>query len=125
MNNAAAKLDVPDFETLTDRKPPASERSSPTSQPHDSSTRHSGSREIQESPGAKTIVFPIPERLLNAREVAARLGVSERWVRDHTTRRSPKIRGVKLGPLMRYRIADVEEFTRSLLTSKVPQSHSY
>jgi excisionase family DNA binding protein len=54
--------------------------------------------------------FPVQERLLNAREVAARLGVSERWVRDHTTRRSPKIRGVKLGTLMRYRHADVEEF---------------
>jgi hypothetical protein len=39
------------------------------------------------------------EPLLNAREVANKLGVSERWVRDHTTRRSPKIRAVKLGPL--------------------------
>ena len=65
------------------------------------------------------------ERLLNAREVASRLGVSERWVRDHTTRRSPKIRGVKLGPLMRYRVADVDEFMCSLLTSKAPQTHRY
>ena len=65
------------------------------------------------------------ERLLNAREVAARLGVSERWVRDHTTRRSPKIRGVKLGPLMRYRIADVDEFMRGLLTSKAPHAHRF
>ena len=56
------------------------------------------------------------ERLLNAREVAARLGVSERWVRDHTTRRSPKIRGVKLGTLMRYRCADVEEFMQRMTT---------
>ena len=58
------------------------------------------------------------ERLLNAREVAARLGVSERWVRDHTTRRSPRIRGVKLGTLMRYRCADVEEFMERLTTSR-------
>jgi len=29
------------------------------------------------------------ERLLNVRKVADKLGVSERWVRDHTTRRSP------------------------------------
>ena len=57
------------------------------------------------------------ERLMNAREVAARLGVSERWVRDHTTRRSPKIRGVKLGTLMRYRRADVDEFMERLATS--------
>jgi predicted DNA-binding transcriptional regulator AlpA len=125
MNNAAAKLDLTDLETVTDRKPPASQRFSPTSQSPDSSIRQNASREVQEGPGPKTIAFPIPERLLNAREVADRLGVSERWVRDHTTRRSPRIRGVKLGPLMRYRIADVDEFMRSLLTSKPPQTHSY
>jgi excisionase family DNA binding protein len=62
--------------------------------------------------------FANEERLLNAREVAARLGVSERWVRDHTTRRSPRIRGVKLGTLMRYRCADVEEFMEKLTTSR-------
>jgi excisionase family DNA binding protein len=62
--------------------------------------------------------IPIQERLLNAREVAARLGVSERWVRDHTTRRSPRIQGVKLGTLMRYRRADVEEFMERLTTSR-------
>ncbi len=65
-----------------------------------------------------TISFPVQERLLNAREVATRLGVSERWVRDHTTRRPPKIRGVKLGTLMRYRCADVEEFMERLTTSR-------
>ena len=53
---------------------------------------------------------PAQERLLNARVAAAHLGVSERWVRDHTTRRSPKIRAVKLGSLIRYRRADVEIF---------------
>jgi excisionase family DNA binding protein len=68
----------------------------------------------------KTIEFslqePAHERLLNAREVAARLGVSERWVRDHTTRRSPQIRAVKLGTLIRYRRADLEIFMESLAT---------
>jgi predicted DNA-binding transcriptional regulator AlpA len=47
------------------------------------------------------------ERLLNARQVADKLGVSERWVRDHTTRRFPKIRAIKMGMLVRYRRADV------------------
>ena len=56
------------------------------------------------------------ERLLNAREVAETLGVSERWVRDHTSRRSPKIRGIKLGTLVRYRRADVEIFMEKLDT---------
>ncbi len=57
------------------------------------------------------------EPLLNARQVAVRLGVSARWVRDHTTRRSPRIRGVKLGRLMRYRKQDVETFMRELNTT--------
>jgi excisionase family DNA binding protein len=56
------------------------------------------------------------DRLLNAREVASKLGVSERWVRDHTTRRSPKIPAVKLGTLVRYRWADVEAFMEGLDT---------
>ncbi|MEG9436066.1 helix-turn-helix domain-containing protein [Edaphobacter sp. HDX4] len=69
-------------------------------------------------PTAHIASFPVQERLLNAREVAARLGVSERWVRDHTTRRFPKLRGVKLGTLVRYRSADVQEFTEKLTTSR-------
>jgi predicted DNA-binding transcriptional regulator AlpA len=62
------------------------------------------------------------ERLLNAREVADKLGVSERWVRDHTTRRNPKIRGIKLGMLMRYRRTDVEVFMQEM--DALPTSRS-
>jgi len=76
------------------------------------------SRDDAHPSGSHTIGFSMQGRLLNAREVAARLGVSERWVRDHTTRRSPKIRGVKLGTLMRYRSVDVEEFMETLTTSR-------
>jgi hypothetical protein len=54
------------------------------------------------------------ERLPNARQVADKLGVSERWVRDHTTRRNPRIRGIKMGTLMRYRRADVEVFMQEM-----------
>jgi len=54
------------------------------------------------------------ERLLNAREVAAKLGVSERFVRDHTTRRLPRIPGVRLGKLIRYRSCDVDLFMAEL-----------
>ena len=56
------------------------------------------------------------DRLLDARQVAAKLGVSERFIRDHTTRRSPRIPGVKLGKLLRYRAADVEIFMETLNT---------
>jgi len=56
------------------------------------------------------------DRLLDARQVAAKLGVSERFIRDHTTRRSPRIPGVKLGKLLRYRPADVAIFMAELNT---------
>jgi excisionase family DNA binding protein len=56
------------------------------------------------------------EHLLNARQVADKLGVSERFIRDHTTRRSPKIPAVKLGKLIRYRRADVDVFMAQLGT---------
>jgi predicted DNA-binding transcriptional regulator AlpA len=63
------------------------------------------------------------ERLLNARQVADKLGVSERWVRDHTTRRSPRIHGIKLGLLMRYRREDVDAFMAELDT--LPSSRRF
>jgi excisionase family DNA binding protein len=48
--------------------------------------------------------------LLTAKDVAERLGVSERWVRDHATRRFPRIPVIKLGPLLRFRLEDIEGF---------------
>ncbi|MGA9670618.1 MAG: helix-turn-helix domain-containing protein [Terracidiphilus sp.] len=58
------------------------------------------------------------EYLLTAEQVAERLGVSERWVRDHATRRNPRIRAVKLGPLLRFRWCDVQELVAELVTRK-------
>ena len=62
------------------------------------------------------------DRLLT-RQVADKLGVSERWVRDHTTRRSPRIHGIKLGLLMRYRREDVDLLMAELDTW--PTSHRF
>ena len=56
------------------------------------------------------------ERLLNARQVAQKLGVSERFIRDHTTRRLPRIPGVKMGKLLRYRACDLDVFMSKLNT---------
>jgi excisionase family DNA binding protein len=64
------------------------------------------------------VQFSFQERLLSAQEVADRLGVSERWVRDHATRRNPRIRAVKLGPLLRFRWLDVQTFITELATQK-------
>lgn len=59
---------------------------------------------------------PGHDRLMNARQVAEKLGVSERFIRDHTTRRVPRIPAVKLGKLIRYRPADVDVFMAELGT---------
>lgn len=64
-----------------------------------------------------TYVADADTRLLTPQEVATRLGVSERWVRDHATRRSPRIPAVKLGPLLRFRLSDIEDF---LIANRVP-----
>ncbi len=69
--------------------------------------------------------FGIHERLLSAQEVAQRLGVSERFVRDHATRRSPKIRGIKLGSLLRFRWRDVETFISELETLKTSRNRRF
>jgi excisionase family DNA binding protein len=60
--------------------------------------------------------FTLQERLYTPQEVAERLGVSERWVRDHATRRNPRIRVVKLGPLLRFREADIAAFISAQMT---------
>jgi predicted DNA-binding transcriptional regulator AlpA len=73
---------------------------------------------IESTAPSQSIAASENGRLMNARQVAARLGVSERWVRDHTTRRSPRIRGLKLGSLVRYRWADVEAFLAELDTQR-------
>jgi hypothetical protein len=73
---------------------------------------------IESTALSQSITVSGNDRLMNARQVAAKLGVSERWVRDHTTRRSPRIRGLKLGSLVRYRWADVEAFLAELDTQR-------
>jgi excisionase family DNA binding protein len=67
------------------------------------------------SPNSTVLTLQPSERLLSPQEVADRMGVSERWVRDHATRRSPRIRAVKLGPLLRFRWSDVEDFLSNQL----------
>jgi excisionase family DNA binding protein len=50
------------------------------------------------------------EYLLDVEEVARRLNVSPQWVRDHSTRRTPKLPCVRLGSLLRFRPRDVDTF---------------
>jgi predicted DNA-binding transcriptional regulator AlpA len=49
--------------------------------------------------------------LLNAREVAVRLGVSEDWVWDHSTRRAPFLPAIWLSPgALRFRRSAIDSF---------------
>ena len=53
------------------------------------------------------------KRLLTLDDVATQLGVSKAWVRDHVTRRSPRLPVVRLGgrrAVLRFRPQDVEQF---------------
>jgi helix-turn-helix protein len=43
-------------------------------------------------------------------QVAEMLQVSEAWVRDHSTRKRPRLKCVKVGKLLRYKLEDIEEF---------------
>jgi excisionase family DNA binding protein len=53
------------------------------------------------------------EELLTPQDVAKRLRVSARWVRDHATRRTPRIPAIDLGARLRFRQADIDEFIKS------------
>jgi len=55
-----------------------------------------------------------PDELLTVAEVAALLRVSEAWVRDHATRKQPRLPAIKLGKLLRFRRGDVMEFLENL-----------
>ncbi len=51
-----------------------------------------------------------PASLMDLAEVAKWLGVSTAWVREHATRKEPRLRAVKVGKLLRFRPEDIEEF---------------
>jgi predicted DNA-binding transcriptional regulator AlpA len=61
-------------------------------------------------------------RLLSLDQVAAMLGTSRGWVRDHATRRNPRLPVVRLGgkrALLRFRPQDVERFINDHLQGGV------
>jgi excisionase family DNA binding protein len=58
--------------------------------------------------------------LLTVDDVALLLGTSKAWVRDHATRRNPRIPVVRLGgrrALLRFRREDVNQFIKEHLIS--------
>jgi len=62
-----------------------------------------------------TAVLPTVGRLLDVGEVAAMLGMSEAWVRQHSNgMRRPAIPSVKLGKCVRFRLEAILDFIKSL-----------
>ncbi len=56
--------------------------------------------------------------LIGPAEVARLLGVSSGWVRDHATRKTPRIPVVRIGRLMRFRPADIKVIVQHGFTSE-------
>jgi excisionase family DNA binding protein len=48
--------------------------------------------------------------LLTPQQVARRLQVSVAWVRDHSTRKHPRLPLVRIGGLLRFRPAEIERW---------------
>ena len=56
-----------------------------------------------------------PGRLLSVEDVAALLGMSTAWVRQHSNgMRRPAIPSVKLGKCVRFRRQQIEQFIKSM-----------
>ncbi len=58
--------------------------------------------------------------LLTPEQVAARLNVSPDWVRDHSSRKTPRLPVIRLGGgpgragVLRYRASDIENFIQQM-----------
>jgi hypothetical protein len=66
------------------------------------------------------VAAPQLKALLDIGDVADLLSVSKAWVRDHATRRNPRIPVVRLGgrrAVLRFRLQDVERFIVDHLVS--------
>jgi excisionase family DNA binding protein len=51
-----------------------------------------------------------PDQLLTVEDVARRLQISPAWVRDHATRKQPRLPVVRVGKLLRFRREEIEKW---------------
>ena len=64
-------------------------------------------------------------RLLGPADSAKWLGVSSGWVRDHATRKEPRLPAVKVGKLLRFRPEDVERFLQVYTDGEILQKFAH
>ena len=64
---------------------------------------------------------PAYDPLLTPEQVAERLNVSAEWVRDHSSRKTPRLPVIRLGGgpgragLLRYKASDIEKFIEEMM----------
>jgi hypothetical protein len=58
-----------------------------------------------------------PGILLTPNQLAEKLQVSVAWVRDHSTRKQPRLPVVRVGGLLRYCSADIDRWIQDLRTA--------
>lgn len=67
--------------------------------------------------GSTTVPVSAPGSLLDAKQVARLLNVSESWVREHCNGKEPRLPAMKLGEgrtaLVRFHLNDIEQFIQS------------
>ena len=83
---------------------------------------HSFEMQASEEKPQRSLFSPaeLPPRLLTLDEVAEFLQMSKAWVRDHATRRQPRIPSIRLGghrAVLRFRPQDVQQFVDENLRS--------
>lgn len=60
--------------------------------------------------------IPAPDKTwYSVDELAERWGMKSSWVRDHATRKAPRIRSRKFGRFLRFHSSDVAEFERRIM----------
>ena len=74
--------------------------------------------------GAATADNRAGQQLLGPSDVANWLGVSAGWVRDHATRKYPRIKGIKVGKLLRFRREDIEDFLSNSIEDLAQKDHA-
>jgi Helix-turn-helix domain len=73
--------------------------------------------EASTTTATSTEIVPASATLLDAKQVARLLHVSESWVREHSNGKEPRLPAMKLGQgktaLVRFHVNDIEDFIRS------------